>query len=796
MLGLMQKVVRDVRNRSLRTLLTILGIAVGVAGMVAIVSTSWNVTRVQRALYADTSQANLVYWVGDAPTALAMVLERDLLVDRAELRTVYTTRWRPANDALWGDIELVGIDDFGQVQVNQFELVAGRYPQEGEILLDLSASQDAGIEPGDVLMYRDRERREREARVSGISRSPGHLSSSVTNIAVGYVPAVTTRRLLGLSGNNQLLIRLHDPVDVQAAARRIDQLLRRQRIQVGAPQIRTLENYPGRRELDALIVIMLIFSILGLVLSSFLVANTLSATVSEQIGEIAVLKTVGATRGHILALFIGASLAHGAVGTLLGLGLGALIGWRLLVWIGSLANATVTFRLAPSGGALGLFVGLGVSVLGGLLPALRGAGISIKEALESYGIQADYGQGWMDRALQWLSTSQKRRAPARQSKKPGWRSALPAMALRNLGRRKARTLVTLGVVTLATAAFLGALSTRESVDAAIDDIYTIYAADAWVWFGEGLNVQMENLLTTVEGVRSAEAWALTDGVVALSRARLWGVPAETTLYRAAIEQGRWFRANEFDAVVLSSELAYAEGIGVGEEVEIQVRGQLRRFRVVGITVDNTIFLGGTLSGKVFMPREALNRLLANQHQASFYALSLDSREPGAADEILARLETRFARFRPHVQPVYAEIEAAQEASRLLTVGLAAMVLLVALVGGLGVLNTLTLNVLERRREIAVLRAIGATDAAVMIGFLVEGLALGVLGWVLGLIIGYPLGQQVAARMGAVLFQLDFTMTLRTVVLSVIFTLGLSLLASLAPALAAAQTSTSAALRYE
>ncbi|MBC7234512.1 MAG: ABC transporter permease [Chloroflexi bacterium] len=791
MFGLLRKAYRDLRQRRLRTLLTILGIAVGVAGIVAIVSTSSNVARAQRELFVDTSQADIVYWLWDAPPSLAALLKADPRIAEAELRLSYVTRWRPASasgsGSVWRDIEIVGINDFAQVRVNRFDLLAGHYPRVGEILLDVSAARLAHVAPSGQILFHDKERRERPLRVSGLSRSPNYLSSSVTNLAVGYVPASFLRQAVGLPGNNQLLIRLRDPVDAQAVARRIDRLLRRQRIQAGAPQFRHPENLPGRRELDALLVIMALFSVLGLILSAFLVANTLSATVGEQIGEIAVLKTLGATQAHIVALYLLESLAYGLLGTALGLSLGALAGWRLLVWIGSLGNASVSFRLAPLGVLGGVIVGLGVSALGGLWPALQGARVSIKEALESYGIESDYRQSALDRLLQRLLAGSAR-------------SALPlglaAMALRNLSRRKARTALTLLVVALATAAFLGALATRESVNNAIEEIYAIYRADAWVWFGERLDVQTEELLTTVEGVRVAEAWSVADGVVQLARARLWGMPPDTVLYRARLAQGRWFRADEPDAVVLSGELAFAQGITLNDEVVIQAQGRLRRFRVVGIAIDNTIFLGSTLSGKAFLPRETLSRMLGSEKRAGFFALGLDSREPGPADEILARLEARFARFHPTGQPVYAEIEAAQEASRLLTLGLAVMVLLVALVGSLGILNTLTLNVLERRREIAVLRVLGATNAAVIMGFLFEGLALGALGWGLGLIAGYPLGRLFVSRLGAVLFQLDFSLAPAIVAASLVFTLGLSALSSLSPALAAAQMRPDVALRYE
>lgn len=778
MSGLIRKILRDIAQRRARSALTVLGVAVGVAGLVAIMSTSRNITRAQRELFASTWQADIGYWVWDAPANLVHLLEADARIARAELRLTYRTRWRAGES--WMDIELVGIDDPGQARINRFELVEGRYPTVGEIVLDVSASRDAGVTTGSEIAYRDEHGYERFLRLSGISRSPSYLSSSITKLAVGYVPAPFLRRMMGISGSNQLLIRLSDGSEAQRVAERVDILLRQRRVQAGSPEIRQPDQFPGNRELDALIVIMFLFSALGLFLSSFLVANTLSATVAEQINEIGVLKAIGATRWQILLIYLLEALVYGLVGTLLGVGIGALGGWRLLVWIGSLGNAQVGFRLAPEGVFSGLVVGLGVSVLGASIPALRGMRVSVKEALESYGISADYGQGWFEH---W-------------SRRLKGIPPLATMSVRNLSRRKGRSFLTLMVVSLATAAFVGAATTRDSVNAAISDIYSTYRADAWAWLGESVSSQFEDSLTTVDGVYAAEGWTIANGIVKFAEARLWGIPAGSTLYNQAMAEGRWFREDEPDAVVVSTELADDQRIGLGDRVEIQVQGLTRPFRAVGIAIDNTIFLGSTLTGKAFLPRSTLAGMLRQQGHASLFALGLASREPGIADAILADVELKFRRWRPLVQPVYAEIEAAREASRLLILALAVMLVLIALVGSMGILNTLTLNVLERRREIAVMRAIGATDAALVLAFVMEALALGGAGWFLGLVIGYPSGRLLTRQLGRVLFSLPFVFSPQAALGSLAFTFTLALVSSIAPALGAAHTRAAASLRYE
>jgi len=777
MSSLWRKVCRDLAERRIRTALTILGVAVGVAGLVAIVSTSRNITRAQQAIYGNTSQADITYWVWEAPANLIPFLQADDRIAAAELRLTHVTRWR-AQDG-WMDIELVGVNDFERVRLNRFNLLKGSYPAAGQILLESADALASGLDTGAEVAVRDPSARERYLTISGLSASPSYLSSAITKVTVGYVPASMLRRMLNLAGNNQLLIKLHDSRDAQDVAERVSRLLRRQGIQAAAPEIRQPDNFTGKRELDALIMVMYLFSGLGLVLSALLIANTLSASVAEQMSEIGIMKAIGATRGQVLVVYLIEALAYGLSGVALGLAGGVALGWRLLAWIGSLTHADVRFYLAPEALMLGSAVGLGVALGAGASAAWRGAGVRVKEALESYGIASDYAASWLDRILE------RKRTPP-----------LAAMAARNLKRRWRRSALPILVIALATAAFLSASSTRDSVNAAIGDIYRTYDADVWVSLNQEVSVQLEERFLAMPTVRAAEGWVIANGVVGLAEARLWGVPPESTLYRHVLRQGRWFRADESDVAVLSAELADRERVRVGDNVEIQARGQHRSFTVVGVAVDNTIFLGGTLAGKAYLPRSALGRLLGREDRVSLFALGLHNRERSAVDRALTEIERQFRRWQPSVQPVYAEVESAQEASRLLTLALVARVVIVALVGYLSIVNTCTLNVLERRREIAVIRALGGDDGAILLVFLVEGLLLGSAGWLLGVALGYPTARLFTAQLSRVLFVLDFRLPLAALAMSLAFTLGLTTLAILGPALGAAHTSAAMGLRYE
>jgi putative ABC transport system permease protein len=413
-------------------------------------------------------------------------------------------------------------------------------------------------------------------------------------------------------------------------------------------------------------------------------------------------------------------------------------------------------------------------------PASRASRLLVADAIGSHGIAAAYQLAWLDNLLQRV-----RRMPP-----------LVAMAIRNLARRSARNLITISFSAAATASLLAALSTSRSVNLAIEQIFTTYRADAWIWLNEYVSTHYAGSLRAMEDVDRAEAWVLQDAWVNLAPVRLWGLPADTTLYAPDIVEGRWYRPDERTAMVISTDLAESYRIGVGDRVQVDTGETTREFQVVGLAVDNAIFLGGATAGKAFIARETVESMLQRRGIGYFYALSLTPEARADPDAALNRIERRFRYLRPVTESAQRDMESAGEQSRLLSISLYAMTILIAIAGGLGVANTLTLNVLERRREIGVMRAIGASNRNLIQLFLTEGLVMGLLSWILGTIIAYPAGRLLLLLLEGVLFEIPYIFAPTLVLLGGAFSTLLAVSASLLPALGAAQLPTQEALRYE
>jgi putative ABC transport system permease protein len=774
------KAINDIRRRKIRSLLTVIGIFIGVAGIVSIVATARNLEQAQRYNYANASQDDLRWWVWNNTENTAYAISQLPNVAEVQRRANYTTKFRAGPD--WFDVTFFGYADYSDLRVNKLDYVEGRPPGRGEVAFEQSTRDLVpGLKLGDEIIYRfGPYNQESRFTISGFVRTPSSPSAAILNFTLAYTTAPDVQKMLGISGNNEILLKVYDLASRTETRREVEDVFKKRNLQFGGFSARDPDNYLGKQELDTLVLLLLAFSGVGLVISGFLVANTLSAIVTEQVGEIGTLKALGAVRRQILEVYFFTALLYGLVGSLFGIVGGFILGKFLMGYLGGIVNFDVDrFSFQPEAVYLGLVVGLGVTMLAALVPAWSGTSISVRQALASYGINSTFGQGWLERGLARLH-----RVPP-----------LIALSLRNLARRKTRNLITFGVVALSCAAFLAAQSASTSVGQTITDLYDIYGADGWVQFSTLQSDGFAEKIKTVDGVVASEPWSRGRLTVKASRVDLYGVPYDTVLYQKPVVEGRWFEANENNVALATTSLARAKNIKVGDTIEIEadkVRGELL---IIGLLEDNSKYLGSTSAGKLFSPYQTVERLFRHQGRSDFFAVSFTNHDKAFVDKTMSAIEGRFKALAPSTLAAYSDKASAQQITAILQIMLYAMVAIIALIGGIGVINTLTLNVLERRREIGVLRSLGGSNARLVQIFLVEGLMLGLLGFIFGLALGYPLAAALVGVIGENTFPLSFIFDPGMVLLTFLFALALSGAASLLPALGAARVRISTTIRY-
>jgi putative ABC transport system permease protein len=250
------------------------------------------------------------------------------------------------------------------------------------------------------------------------------------------------------------------------------------------------------------------------------------------------------------------------------------------------------------------------------------------------------------------------------------------------------------------------------------------------------------------------------------------------------------------AILLNSRIAADEGFQVGDEVELTIRGRESTWTVVGLVRNiNNDFRDN------FVPFDALARATGNGNHGALMMVTFDERDSAAHGKLIDDLRDAYAARR--IEVVYdqsaGEVREQNMASfDVITYLMLAMAILAAIVGSAGLMSTMSINVVERGREIGVMRAIGAASPAVAGIFVVEGVLIGVLSWLLAVPLSYPGARVFSHLVGVTLMELplDFRYSIDGLVLWLGVVVVLSALASLWPALRATRVSVREALAYE
>jgi putative ABC transport system permease protein len=282
---------------------------------------------------------------------------------------------------------------------------------------------------------------------------------------------------------------------------------------------------------------------------------------------------------------------------------------------------------------------------------------------------------------------------------------------------------------------------------------------------------------------------------------------DTQIYHYQVTSGRWLADGETDTAVLSDDALARTGLRIGDTLTISNQGNQTAFRIVG-TVKQSVSSVGVI-GALVTSIAAFNgvfALLKGGHAVSVFLLQARDRSPGAVNQLTDDLDGLLNQgqtqdctqvvCRAQLRTFGAETTREQQQWFVLYALLYAVALLVGAVGVLGLANALTTSVLERRREIGMLRAMGASGWRVGQVFWSEGLALGGIAWLAGGVIGLPLAYLFVRAFSQLVMPVDFVIDPAAFVVMFVAVVVIASLATIIPAARAAQIRIADMLRYE
>jgi ABC-type lipoprotein release transport system permease subunit len=309
-------------------------------------------------------------------------------------------------------------------------------------------------------------------------------------------------------------------------------------------------------------------------------------------------------------------------------------------------------------------------------------------------------------------------------------------------------------------------------------------------------MRAERAIRSTPGVAEAQPALVNDVRLAGHDAVVWGVPRDP-LFRYRLSDGRWFSAGEEQArervAVLERNLAQIAGVDVGERVTLTTAAGSAQLRIVGLAKNQQE--EGTA---LYVPLTTVRALLGRPDDASTYWIRMTSPDHPLVDRTTSLLEDRLGALGYEVASEITYVAERDEiaANRTVTTSIAVLGFVIVAMSMVALANALTMSVIERTREVGILRCIGARARDVRRIFTTEGIVLALAGWLLGVPLGYALDRLLVWLVWEVVDQrIPFAFPLWTVALALIGTLGLALAIVLLPIRRAVRLRPGDALRY-
>jgi len=540
-----------------------------------------------------------------------------------------------------------------------------------------------------------------------------------------------------------------------------------------------------------LIIIGVLGALGGLIaiLSSSLIINTLNALLAQQLRQIGVMKLVGARQVQIMGMYLLLVIAYGAIALILAIPLGAVAGYELAWFMAYLTGAVIgSFRFIPIAVIAQALIAILIPLGAGFFPVNNGAKTSVQAAVSNY---RPGGQPARHNLLNASGFA--------------WVSRPILLSFRNTFRKRGRLLLTIFTLTIAGAVFIAVFNVRDSLGHVVESLLQHYLGDVTVDFSRSYRVdEIRHTLLEIPGVEGVEGWTGAAGEIwdenddFVSRLSIIAPPQDTQLLNLKLVAGRWLLPNEERAIVVSDSLYLTyPGLKPGDQIIIKLPGRPKEpWTVVGVFPFLALF-GDPMAYANYDFIAAQNY---QPNQAASYRIITHLHDAESNRELTGRIDTYLTERKFAVQSVNSGSELRQKATiaiNVVIVFLLIMAILTAFVGSIGLTGAMSINVLERTREIGVMRTIGAVDQVIMQSVIIEALIIGLITWVLAIGVSFPIGNLLLTIIGKTLgtpMALDFTPL--GILLWLVVVIALSIFASIMPARNAARLTINEVLAYE
>jgi putative ABC transport system permease protein len=790
----------DIWHNKTRTFLAVLSIAAGVFAVGAIFGMSDMLLTNMDASHRAVLPTHVYVY-------LDQIVERDTILALREIPGVEDIepfnsvnilyKLRPGDEWRQGVVQMR--DNYEEQKYALLQLRNGRWPSaKNEIGLERMAAQFLHIGIGDSVIVKIDEK-ERTFPITGLLRHPFVPPPQFMDLAFFFMNGEGMERFGIPNGRFSSFYMRVTPYSADYAkevATAIKEKLAKQDIRVAAFQYEDPDEHWGRLYFDAITQVQKLLAIICVVISTILVFNTISNLITQQTNQIGILKAIGGRTRFIVGMYLVSALVYGFLAFVIAFPLGAIVAHILTKNLINLFNIDFDqFTISRQAVVLQAISAIAAPLLAGLPPILKGAGITVRQAIANYGLGGGYRSARIDR---WVESIGERLLPSHY-----------ATALGNMFRHKGRLILTQLVLIAAGTSFLMVMSLNSSLDLTLDNFFGRQRYDTTIQFNQDQRAdRVITLAETVEGVETAEirftqqASLLVEGQLVKEAGLntvLRGTPTESDFFEPLIVAGRWLAPGDGQAIVITRKMAEDNHIHVGATVTMDL-GTLGKdeWKVVGLY--EPVFVGGFASDTVYAPLDTLFQVTKKYNKAALILIRTRAHDSAFTTEVTRNLTDTFERHNLEVagSQTQADLRATNEWQfSLVTSMLLALSVIVAVVGGIALMGALSIGVIERTKEIGVLRAIGARSRTILGIFLMEGTLQGLISWLFAIPLSFLVSPLAASQLGQVMFgaTLDYQYNWMAVLTWLGVVVFVSILASVLPARGATRISVRDSLAY-
>jgi putative ABC transport system permease protein len=747
--------------------------------------------------------------MGDFDDDILSTIRNARGVGTAEARRVINFRVQKVGSGQWVSLDVVAVKDFDKNKVNLLVPVSGAVKADkNEVLLEKDALKKLDVAVGDYLIFELSNNLFKKLKVVGIVQDVSTGAGDFLAPPFAYIDMKTLPTLRQPELFNRAYVTVaegQEDIDhIRKVGGDVKDKLEKNGLTVVRIRSSETHKHPLGDTVNAILGILLALGILIVFLSSSLIANTLSALLSQHLRHIGVIKLVGGRRNQVFSMYFTLIMAFAILALLIAVPLGGVGAYRLSLFIAdTLRFKLLGYRIVPFAFLIQVAVGLLVPIVAGLAPVIGGSRITVLRALsgdlggdESKPHKHEEKVSWFDALLIRLT---------RMFAQRGIHFPRPfILSLRNTFRRRSRLLLTLFTLTMGGAIFIAVFNVRVTLHDYIGSIQNYFRDDVTINFDEPYRLrEVEQFAMQVDSVQYVEGWQAIsiellnpDDSVA-ENAYVLAPPAESQLVTPLSLRGRWIRKDDVRKLVISeAALVPFPNLKPGDYLKIKIDGRKETWEVVGI------FKFVDQQGVVaYAPYEYISQIshLANR---SYSFRIVTAQHDRAYQDMMAEKLDHFFRdqgFKVRkAESGLSSMDTASESLDILVIFLLIMAVLTAIVGAMGLTGTMGMNVLERTREIGIMRAIGADDRAVTQTVIAEGLTIGFISFVLAIFLSFPFTYALSNIVSTAVFQTPikvvFTFLGYAIWLGLV--LLLSVFGSIVPARSAARLTIREVLAYE